>query len=500
MKVEAKQGDVTAIATPLLVVNLFKGVKIPGGATGAVDSALGGAISAMIAAGDISGKLGETAVLYTNGKIKAERVMVVGLGESEKFSIDEIRRAAASAVWTAEKISVRNAATIVHGAGIGGIDPALAAEATVAGSILAAYRFDKYKSDEDRAKPRLESITVIEQDEDKIKLFETGIKRAEIISQAQNFTRDLVSEPSNVMTPVGFADAVSKAAKEAGAKVEVYDEAWIQKKGMNLFWGVAKGSVNPPRLVVIKHEGGGKSAPWLAIIGKGVMFDSGGISIKAAQGMEGMKGDMAGAAAVAGALIAMAKLGIKRNVMGLIPAAMNEPDGGAQNPGDIVQSFAGPSVEIISTDAEGRLVMADALLYACELGASYLIDIATLTGASVVALGTKVAGLFTSDEKMKKLFLDNVSSTGEKLWPMPMFDEYKDLLESLAAEIKNVGGAHAGSITAAKFLEYFTEKKPWTHIDMASKEFVDKAYSCYRKGATGFGVRTLLRFAELWEG
>jgi leucyl aminopeptidase len=500
MKVEVKQGDITAAATPLLIVNLFKDVRNPGGATGAVDAALGGAISAIIEAGDMSGKLGETVILHTYGKIKAERVMVVGLGEREKFSFDEIRRAAASAVWAAEKISVKEAVTIVHGAGIGGIEPSPAAEATAAGSILAGYRFDKYKSGEEKAKPRLEKLTIVEQDKEKVGPFEAGIKRADIVARAQNFTRDLVNEPSNVMTPVGFAEAVSKEAKEAGAHVEVFDEAWIQKKQMNLFWGVAKGSVNPPRLVVIKHEGAGKSAPWLAIIGKGVMFDSGGISIKGWQGMEGMKGDMAGGAAVAGALIAMAGLGIKRNVMGLIPAAMNEPDGGAQNPGDIVQSFAGPSVEIISTDAEGRLVMADALSYACELGASYLIDIATLTGASVVALGTKVAGLFTCDEKMKNLFIENVSFTAEKLWPMPMFDEYKELLESTAAEIRNVGGSHAGSITAAKFLEYFTEKKPWTHIDMASKEFVDKTYSCYRKGATGFGVRTLLRFAELWEG
>jgi len=230
-----------------------------------------------------------------------------------------------------------------------------------------------------------------------------------------------------------------------------------------------------------------------------VMFDSGGISIKPSNGMEGMKGDMGGGAAAAGALLAAAKLGVKRNILGIIPAVVNSPGGRAQNPGDIIQSFDGPSVEIISTDAEGRLIMADALSYARELGASHLIDIATLTGACVVALGSKVAALFSTDERMQELFMGNVAQTGEKLWPMPLFEEYGELLKSTAAQIKNSGGRPAGSITAAKFLERFTDKKPWCHIDIAAKESTKKPYSCYRRGATGFGVRTLLQFVERWE-
>jgi leucyl aminopeptidase len=229
------------------------------------------------------------------------------------------------------------------------------------------------------------------------------------------------------------------------------------------------------------------------------MFDSGGISLKRPTGMEGMKGDMAGGAAVAATMFALARLGVKKNVLGVIPAVVNSPGGKAQNPGDIVKSFDGPAVEIISTDAEGRLILADGLSYARELGASYLIDIATLTGASVVALGKRVAGIFPVDEKMKQLLMDNVNETGERLWPMPMFDIYKEQLKSTAGEIKNVGNSGAGAITAAKFLEYFTDKKPWVHIDIASKEIIDRRYGCYRKGATGFGVRTLLRFVETWE-
>jgi leucyl aminopeptidase len=499
MKVEVKEGDVTNFAAPLLVVNLFEGVKHPGGATGAVDQALGGAISKALAAGEMKGKLGQTLLFYTYEKIPAARVLVVGLGESDKFGPEEARRAAAAALWAAEKLSIKDMATIVHGAGIGGIEPQSAAEATALGSLLAAYRFDRYKSEEDRTKPRLENLTIIERDADKLAAFQSGVKRAEAIAWAQNFARDLVNEPSNVMTPVEFANRVEEVLSKAGAEVAVHDEAWIQKKGLNLMWGVAKGSEHPPRLVVIRYKGAGDNDPWIGVVGKGVMFDSGGISLKQPQGMEGMKGDMGGGAAVAGALLAAAKLGVKRNVLGIIPAVMNSPGGRAQNPGDIVCGLDGPSVEIISTDAEGRLILADGLSYARELGASYLVDIATLTGASVVALGTKVAGIFAADEKLEKLLMDNVSQTGERLWPMPMFDEYNKQLESTAAGIKNTGGRHAGAITAAKFLEHFTDKKPWVHVDIAAKEMTDEPYSCYRKGATGFGVRTLLRFVEKWE-
>lgn len=512
MKIEVKLGDVANVATPLLIVDLFKGVKTPGGATGAVDGALDGAISKSIAAGEIEGKLGETLVIHTMGKIGAERVLVVGLDEREKFGSEEARRAAAAAVWTTEKLSIKEAATIVHGAGIGAsssapssqpssqpssVPSSEAAENTALGSLLAAYRFDKYKSKEDQKKPRLEKLVILEREKEKIATFESGVTRAEAVAWAQNFARDLVNEPANVMTPVEFAERVSEKAKEVGLDVEIFDEQWIQKKQMNLLWAVAKGSDDPPRLVVLRHQGGKKNDPWTAVIGKGVMFDSGGISIKAAQGMEAMKADMAGGAAVAGALLAAARLGVKRNVIGLVAAVKNLPDGRAQTPGDVVKSFDGPSVEVISTDAEGRMVMADALSYARELGASYLVDIATLTGACVTSLGTKVAALFASDEKMQKLFMDNVSHTGEKLWPMPMFDEYNELLKSTVAELKNVGYP-AGAVTAAKFLEHFTGKKPWVHIDMAAKELVDKNYACYRKGATGFGVRTLISFVESW--
>lgn len=499
MKVEVKQGDITEVSTPLLVVNLFKGVKHSGGATGAADAALGGAISKALAAGEMEGKLGQTLLLHTDGKIPADRVLVVGLGESDKFGPEEARRAAASAVWAAEKLSIKEMATIVHGSGIGGLQARSAAEATALGSLLAAYRFDKYKEEKERSKPQVGNLTIIERDSTKIASFKEGVVRAEAIAWAQNFARDLVNEPSNVMTPAEFASRVEEVLSKAGAEVAVHDEGWIQKKHMNLMWGVAKGSVHPPRLVVIRYKGAGDKDPWIGIVGKGVMFDSGGISLKQPQGMEAMKGDMGGGAAVAGALLVAVRLGIKRNVLGIIPAVMNSPGGRAQNPGDIVAGLDGPSVEIISTDAEGRLILADGLSYARELGASWLVDIATLTGASVVALGTRVAALFPTDAKLEKLLMDNVKQTGERLWPMPMFDDYAEQLESTAAGIKNTGGKHAGAITAAKFLEHFTDKKPWAHIDIAAKEMTDKPYSCYREGATGFGVRTLLRFVEKWE-
>ncbi|MBN2378877.1 leucyl aminopeptidase [candidate division WOR-3 bacterium] len=499
MKVGVKQSDVTNFTTPLLVVNLFKDVKVPGGATGAVDKAIGGEISKALEAGEMHGKLGETLLFRTEDKIPAERVLVIGLGEPSKFGPEEIRRASASAVWAAERLGIKQMATIVHGAGIGGINPQVAAEATTLGSLLASYRFDKYKSDKERLKPGVENLIILERDGNNLDSIEAGVHHAEPIAWAQNFARDLVNEPSNVMTPVEFAARVEEVGENTGLDVKVYDEGWIQDKGMNLMWGVAKGSDLPPRLLVIRHQGAGKADPWLGIIGKGVMFDSGGISLKRSEGMGGMKGDMGGGAAVVGALLAAAKLSIEKNVLGIVPAVVNSPGGRAMNPGDIIKGLDGPTVEIISTDAEGRLIMADALSYARELGATYLIDIATLTGASVVALGNKVAALFATEDKMQRLFLDNVAQTGEKLWPMPLFDEYAELLKSTAAGVKNSTGRDAGCITAAKFLERFVDKKPWAHLDIASKESTDKPYSCYRKGATGFGVRTLLRFIEDWE-
>jgi len=496
MKIELKQGDVGKFATPCLVVNLFSGVKRPGGATGAVDKAMGGAISKALAAGEMKGELGETLLFRACSGLGAERVLVVGLGESEKFGPEEARRAAAAAVWAAEKLSLTRMASIVHGAGIGGMKPESASEATALGSLLAAYRFDRYKSDD--KKPGIEHLTIVERDAGKLDAFKSGVERAAGIAWAQNFARDLVNEPSNVMTPIEFAARVEAAGKEVGVEVKVYDEQWIQKKGMNLMWGVAKGSAHPPRLVVMRHAGAGADEEWLGIVGKGVMFDAGGISLKKPQGMEAMKGDMGGGAAVVGAVLAAAKLRVKKNVLGIIPAVFNSPGANAQNPGDVVQGLDGPSVEIINTDAEGRLILADGLSYARELGASHLLDIATLTGASIVALGRHVAAVFPTDEHMKELLVGNVAQTGERLWPMPMFEEYGKQLESPVAGVRNMGNDGGGAITAAKFLEHFTDKKPWVHIDIAGKEMTDKNHACYRKGATGFGVRTLLCFIEHW--
>jgi len=498
MKIDLKEGDVTKFQTQLLVVNLFKGVREPAGVTGVVDSALGGSISRALKAGEMQGRLGETLVFRTAAKIPAERVLLLGLGDKDSFGPEEARRAAAVALWEAEKLNLTEMATIVHGAGIGGMNPTQASEDTALGSLLAAYRFDKYKIDKEKSKPRVRKLVIVEHESAKLEQMQQGILRAEAIAWGQNLARDLVNEPSNVMIPVEFASRVKEAGSELGLEVTSYDETWIKEKKMNLLWGVAKGSAHMPRLVEIKHKGAGDNDPWIALVGKGVMFDSGGISIKSSSGMEAMKGDMGGGAAVVGAMLAIAKLGIKKNVYGIVPAVMNSPGANAQNPGDVVIGMDGPSVEIISTDAEGRLILADALSYARELGASYLVDIATLTGASVVALGNRVAGIFPTDDRMRDVFMENVSITGEKLWSMPMFDEYKEQLKSLTAVIKNTGGRGAGAITAAKFLEYFTGGKPWVHIDIASKEQADKSYSCYRKGATGFGVRTLLRFVESW--
>ena len=499
IEVRVQQGNIVEVETDALVVNLFKGVQVPGGATGAVDKALDGAIRDLIAAGDIEGKLGETAVLYPRGAIPARRVIVVGLGEAEKFDLEAVRKAAAAAALKARALGARDLASIVHGAGVGGLSPEEAAQATVEGTALALYRFPKYQqkpNDEEKKGP--ERLTLVEFSADKVPAVEAGARAGTIIAESVAFTRNLVMEPPNVATPAALAQRAREMAEAVGLKCEVLTDPQLEELGMGLILGVAQGSANRPHFVVLEHNAGRDDLPTVVLVGKGITFDTGGISLKPSQDMWRMKHDMAAAAAVLGAMRAIALLDLPLHVVGLTPFVENMPDGRAYRPADVLRGITGKTAEIISTDAEGRLILGDALGYAARFNPDAVIDMATLTGAQGVALGSLAAALFTQDDALAERIWQASRRTGEWVWRMPLWDEYKEAIKSDVAEVKNTGGRKGGLPTSAKFLEHFTEGYTWAHLDIASMVWVDNGKDYRPKGATGYGVRLMVETLRAW--
>lgn len=492
--VTVENAGVETLASEALVVNLFQGVSEPTGATGAVDRALDGAIGELIAAGDLSGKLGQVAVLYPRGAIPARRVLVVGLGPRESFTAEVARRAAASAVRRALDVGARELHTIAHGAGSGGLDVEVAAQATVEGSLLANYAFWGWRGGEQPQ--RLGRITLVEGDSAKLTLAERGVNAGRAVAAGAYRARDLVNRPPNHANPAHLVEAAREVASAGGLEIEVGDRAWLESERMGALLAVAAGSRNEPAFIVMRHNADRSDLPLLVLVGKGVTFDTGGLSLKTRDGMVPMKGDMAGAAAVIGAMEAVAALGLELRVTAICACVENMPDGAAFRPSDIVVASNGVSIEILSTDAEGRLALAEALSYAQRLAPAAVIDIATLTGASVTALGAGVsASLFTNDDGLAAELAGVAETTGERVWRMPLFDEYRKTIESKVADLKNSGGARGGVGTAAVFLERFTDY-PWAHLDMAGLELVagpgEKPYLA--AGATGYGVRLLVEF------
>jgi leucyl aminopeptidase len=492
MEIRVDSGDITESQADAIIVNLFAGVATPGGATGAVDRALDGAISRLIELGDIKGKRGENTLIHSFGKLPSPRVIVSGLGKADEFSLEAVRAASANAARFARGSGARNVASVVHGAGIGGLDPQDAARATVEGAILGAYRFLRHKKPDEDAK-ELEVLTLVEHNPATIGSIRRGAETGDIVGQAVSLNRDMGNEPGNHLTPTAMADRASQLAAVAGYEVEVYDRAWMEEKGMGALLGVAAGSSQPPRFIVMRHRGSGGQP--LALVGKGITFDSGGISIKPANKMEDMKGDMSGGAAVIAALWAIGRLKLPLNVIGVVPASENLPSGSATKPGDVLKAMNGKTIEVINTDAEGRLVLADALCYAAAEGVSEMVDIATLTGAATYALGPYAAGIMGNDDALCRRLQAAADTAGERLWPMPMFDDYDELIKSDIADVKNTGGRGGGMITAARFLSKFTGKTTWAHIDIASVDVATKDRGVQTKGATGYGVRTLIQYA-----
>jgi len=503
MQVDIKQGNILESDADLIIVNLFEEVTEPAGATGAVDKALDGQISKLIELGDCSGELGETTLFYTLGRLPAPRVLVVGLGKADAFDINNARIAAAKAIRAARNAGAKQAATMVHGAGAGagGLDAAEAAQALVEASLLENYEMPAQRSGEADAKS-VETLTLLEYNADAIPLLETGVRTGRIVAESAIFSRDLSATPSNIATPAYIANKAMDVAKETGLDITVMEWGEMEELGMNILLAVAKGSDEPPKFIILEHnKEKADELPTIVLVGKGVTFDSGGYSLKRAEGMWKMKYDMSGAANVLATLRAVALLNLPLHVVGLMPLVENMINGHAQKPGDVYKGMTGKTMEVISTDAEGRMILADALAYAGRFkDARAVIDQATLTGAISTALGQQAAGLFTEDESLKARLLAASEATGERLWPMPMFDEYKASIKSDFADVKNSSSPDraAGVSTSAKFLQHFTEDYPWAHLDIAGMSWTKKPRPMYPAGAAAFGVRLLVHMLQSW--
>ena len=454
------------------------------------DAAVQAAAKDVIAGGEVAGKPLETTLLHKPAGLKARRLLLIGGGKAAKFSAADLRKLSGAAVRFLKSKSLRNFAFAAPQS----VNAEEAAKAIVEGAFVGNFEPDYYKSD--RKDQKIDSLTVVAKGE-----LQKAIDEARIIGESQNFVRDLVNEPSNRMTPTILGERAKKMAQEVGLKCEVYGADKIKELKMGAFWSVAQGSDEPPALIILKYEpAGAPEKPVLGLVGKGITFDTGGISIKPADGMEKMKYDMAGGATMIGAMRAIALLKPKTKVTAIICATENMPSGKAQKPGDVQIAMSGKSIEIINTDAEGRLVLADGLHYAKQLGCTHLIDAATLTGAVVVALGYVNAGVFANDDKMYERFQAALNKAGEKMWRLPLDEEYKDMIKSTIADIVNSGGRWGGSITAAMFLKEFAEDTPWIHLDIAGTAWTEEAKPWIAKGPSGIALRSLVEFARNFAG
>lgn len=496
MEIKVITGDIAQIEADAIVVNLFEGTTQPGGATAAVDKALDGAISSLINRGETKGKFGEINIIHTFGKprqIGAKVVAIVGLGKSQDFDTDKIRGVAGEFCRALRKLNCHKIATILHGTGTGGIQPEISAQAITEGALLGLYSFNKYKKPEYED---IEEMLIVIRESDKIPILEQATHKGSVVAEATNLARDMINEPANYMTPSRLAETAEEIANIYNLEFHIFDSADMEAMGMGALLGVAKGSGQPPKLITLSYKGDKRSEKALGFLGKGITFDSGGISIKPSEGMDEMKGDMAGAAAAMTALVAIARLKLQINVTAIIPATENLPSGTALKPGDILKAMNGKTIEVINTDAEGRLILADALSYAQKLGLSPLLDLATLTGACCVALGTLYSGIFSNNQNLTDKVLKAAERVGERMWQMPMPEEYKEQLKSEIADVKNIGHKYGGAITAALFLAEFVDNTPWVHIDIAGTADSEKESGYIVKGATGIGVRTLVELAS----
>jgi leucyl aminopeptidase len=500
MEVTVKAGGLNKEPVDAIILMLYEGDAVPQGAAAMIDKALDGAITALLREGEFTGKSKQQSVLHTQGRLQAKKVVLTGLGKPQNLTLEGLRQAAGSTALYARGLRANTIAAAIHGAAHGPAEPSDVAQALAEGMVLALYRFDKFKTEESDRQD-IAALTLVANAREQTRAAQQGAEIGRILGDSTNFARSLVNHPSNEMTPTILAEQARQMAKECDLKCEVLDRKDMEKLRMGLLLGVAQGSEQPPKFIILEHRGGKRSQGNIVFVGKGITFDSGGISIKSAEGMERMKYDMSGGAAVLGALRASALLKIPQNVIGLIPATENLPSGKATKPGDVHRAMNGKTAEIINTDAEGRLILGDALAYAARYRPIACVDLATLTGACVVALGHEAIGMMGNsqgEELMDRLRRAGMR-TGERVWQLPLWDEYLEHVKSDVADVKNVGmGRAAGTIAGAAFLVKFVDGYPWVHLDIAGTAWADREQAYKPKGGTGVGVRLLTQMLLDW--
>jgi len=477
--------------------------KLFRGSMGALRKIFGRRIDQAAELGDFRGKEGEVLAVPTERKLSSPLLMLVGLGEGKKLSLERYRRAAANAAKKASSLSRRRMAIEVPDlpAGLPGFTP-LPEELALAiaeGAVLSLYKFDRYITEKKGRKKPLTEITLFHPTEEGARNVRRAVGRARILCGATWLARDLENAPGNEIYPETLAEAARRSADEFGYSATIWDKKRIEREGFGGLLAVNSGSARPPRFVILEYNGGKKDLNTIVLVGKGVTFDAGGISIKPAGGMAEMKMDMSGAAAVIAVLGATARLKLPLHLVGLIPATENMPSGSAMRPGDIITHYGGKTSEVDNTDAEGRLILADALAYAKKYGPSVIIDLATLTGACVVALGSYATGMMGNDEQIMERLKRAGEKTFDRVWQLPLFEEYEKQIKSEVADVKNVGGRWAGAITAALFLKKFVGESPWVHLDIAGTAILEEDQPYAPKGGSGAGVRLLIEFLTSWD-
>ncbi len=478
------------IQVEALVVYVFEKETELKGVIREVDRVTGGLITSFLSSQELTGKLYEYAYARNPEGLQAKRLFVFGAGKKESFDLGRLRKLAGAVARTLRSKSILEFAIIKRSA----FESAGAAQALVEGVILGQFDIDRYKTDNE-PKKAIQTVLLAGGDPARKPAILQAIDRGRIIAEAQNFARELINEPSNKLTPTHLAERASAMAREFGLHIEVLEKEEMQELGMGAMLSVARGSEEPPKLIVLTYHPQGVEHPskTIGLVGKGITFDTGGISLKPPEGMEKMKYDMSGAASMIAVMQAIAQLKPKCKVIATVPATENMPGGKAQKPGDVQTALSGKTIEVINTDAEGRLILSDGLSYTRKLGATHLIDMATLTGAVSIALGDVRVGIMGNNQKWMDAFLRAAEDCGEKMWQLPMDEEYGELIKSKIADLKNTGGRYAGTITAAKFLEAFAEDTPWIHLDIAGTEWMEEAKPYCSEGPTGVGIRSVIK-------
>ncbi len=495
--IKVKQCRAQAEAAEIMVFSHFEEERTLRDEAAAVDRALGGALRELIKSAEFEGKANQVSVFHTQGKIPAKRVLLVGLGKKKDARLDAVRQAMGSAAKRAHQLGASSFHAVLPDLGIPRAGASQVAQAMVEGAMLGGYEFRAYRTEDSNHRKGPTRLTLLVSRADRLKDSEEGVRRGRASAEATWLVRDLCNHPSNVMTPTRIVQEAKSVAKERGVRLKVLEQRDMERMGMGALLGVARGSHEPPKFVILEYTGSrrkGRDAGPIVLVGKTITFDTGGISLKPAENMEQMKADMTGGAEVLATIRAAARLRLPLHVISILPATENMPGGRAIKPGDILKTLSGKTVEVQNTDAEGRLILADGLAYATRYKPRAIIDVATLTGACIVALGRHAIGMFGNDDALKRRVEEAGEAAGERVWEMPLWQEYYEQLKSDVADMRNIGGRPAGMITAAMFLKQFVGDSPWVHLDIASTDWGDSERPYTAKGPTGIGTRLLVQY------